>query len=159
MTTQQIPFFVYGTLRSGEGNYSWALKGRTVAEPTATLTGAVMHDNNGSFPFVTTTDADETDKVVGDLMYIQPDLYHDVMADLDGLEGFYGPGYPGNMYERVIVTVVSSATGESVEAYTYLVADSLYQRRVRNMPVVESGDWIAHKRARDRRPATASYGW
>ena len=74
-------------------------------------------------------------------MVINPDLYDDVVNDLDGLEGYYGPGYPGNMYDRVLVTV-TTADGDQVEAYTYLVASALYERRVRSLPVIASGDWL-----------------
>jgi gamma-glutamylcyclotransferase (GGCT)/AIG2-like uncharacterized protein YtfP len=142
-TTPTTPVFVYGTLRSGEGNYSWALAGKTASETRATLTGAVMHDNGG-FPFVTMLDATETNQVIGDLMYINPDDYFLVMNSLDGLEGYRGPGNPGNMYDRVLVTVTTE-DGTEVEAYTYLVASDLYEYRVSRLPVIDSGDWLNRK--------------
>jgi gamma-glutamylcyclotransferase (GGCT)/AIG2-like uncharacterized protein YtfP len=152
----QTPVFVYGTLRAGEGNYSWALAGRTTREIAATLPNAVMHDNNGGFPFVTMADATPENVVVGDLMWINPDEYAAVVRDLDGLEGYHGPDHKYNMYDRVLVTVTTE-TGEQVEAYTYLVAEALFESRVYSLPVVESGDWVAYSRA--RRPALSSDRW
>lgn len=156
LMTHRTPVFVYGTLRSGLGNYAWALHGKTTREQPAVLTGAVMHDNGG-FPFVTTTDATPDNIVLGDLMDIDPALYDDVMSSLDSLEGFIAPGYLGNMYERALVTVTTE-DGTDVEAYTYLVAPHLYQRRVQHLPVIDSGDWIAHNAARSLTRASA-YGW
>lgn len=144
------PIYVYGTLRSNEGNYSWALKGRTVSEEPATLRGARMHDNNGGFPFVAMFDATEDDTVVGDLMYLDADTYRATMNDLDGLEGFHGEGYAGNMYDRVLVTVTTAA-GAQVEAYTYLTAPGIYNRQVQYLPLVTSGDWVTY--ADERRAA------
>lgn len=141
--TSLLPVFVYGTLRTGQGNYNWALAGRTLHETPATLSGARMYDNNRGFPFVTTLDADPTDTVTGDLMVLDPDGYRDVMRDLDGLEGYFGPGSAMNMYDRVTVTV-TTADGTRVQAHTYLVAPGLYQRRVRHLPRVEYGDWLAY---------------
>ena len=146
-----LPAFVYGTLRPGLGNHSWALAGRTTSEVPATLSGARMFDNNRSFPFVTMSDSTESDVVVGNLMYIHEDLFVDVLADLDGLEGFRGEGEPSNLYDRKVVTVTLS-DGSQAEAYTYLVADRLYESRIKHSPVIASGDWLAHLSATVRAP-------
>lgn len=135
-----LPVFTYGTLRVGEGNWSWALRGKTISNEVATLTGARMFDNVG-FPYVTMTDSVESDIVVGDLFYIRDDLYTQVVADLDGLEGFRGEGLTSNLYDRKIVTI-TTATGEQVEAYTYLVGADMYERRVRDYPVIVGGNWL-----------------
>lgn len=137
-----LPAFVYGTLRKDQGNWSWALKGRTTSDEVATLTGAQMFSGSG-FPFVSMTDAAESDVVVGDLFYIDSALFPAVVRDLDGLEGFRGEGVAFNMYDRKVVTV-TTASGEQVEAYTYLVSADLYERQVRNNPVVGSGDWLTY---------------
>lgn len=150
-TERHLPAFVYGTLRRNQGNWSWCLQGRTIAEVPATLNTARMW-SNGGFPFVSMTDATDAHVVVGELMYIPENLFADVLNDLDSLEGFYGEGNPRNMYDRKIVTV-TTADGEQVEAYTYLVSPDLYVRRVlgddlvEGLPLVESGDWLAHRAA------------
>lgn len=48
--TVRLPVFAYGTLRPGEGNYAWALAGKTTAEVPATVVGMVLLDGPG-FPF------------------------------------------------------------------------------------------------------------
>ena len=130
----QLPVFVYGTLRPGRGNYGWALSGRTVNEEPATLAGAVMHHGPG-FPYVVTGDG----VVVGDLIEVDPAAYDDVMASLDALEG-YRPARRSNLYDRV-VTSVRTATGPR-KAWVYLAA------RVPAGPLVASGEWPGPSRDR-----------
>jgi gamma-glutamylcyclotransferase (GGCT)/AIG2-like uncharacterized protein YtfP len=150
-TERHLPAFVYGTLRNGEGNYSWCLSGRTLAEQPATLSGARMW-SNGGFPFVSMKDAEDNHVVVGELMYIPENLFADVLRDLDSLEGYRGPGAASNLYDREIVTV-TTADGEQVEAYTYLVSERIYTDRLRECDpsiVIGDGDWIAY--IAERRP-------
>ena len=143
---QTLPVFVYGTLRSGEGNWSWALCGRTASEQVATLTGVQMFDQGG-FPYVMRSDnPDET--VVGDLMQIEPALFGQVMADLDRLEGFT-PGSRFNLYNREVVTVTTE-DGKTHDAYVYIVATEREERVRQSCPRIESGDWIAFDGARPR---------
>lgn len=151
----QIPVFVYGTLRTGLGNWSWALRGKTLSESPATLAGAYMRDNGG-FPFVHMTDAAPEATVIGEVMVIDPDHYDDVMDALDSLEGYYGPGRP-NMYDRVLVDVTTD-DGQTITAYTYLAGADLYQNRVRHLPRITSGDWSTHDRHAAKRLA-GSGGW
>lgn len=141
-----LPFFCYGTLRTGEGNYHWSLEGKTFREVPATLTGVKMLDNHGGFPFVTTIDAPADGTVLGDLMYVPADLYDGIQRRLDALEGYRGPGNPHNMYDREIVTV-TTIDGEQVEAYAYLTSPRLYHDHVKDLPLIESGDWVAYSRA------------
>ena len=135
---EYLPVFVYGTLRTGEGNWQWALQGKTVSDAQATLAGVQMYDQGG-FPFVMRgEDASET--VVGDLMEIEPDLYDKVMGSLDSLEG-YTPGSRFNLYDRDIVTV-TTADGIEHRAYVYLVAKQREGSVRAGCPRIESGDWI-----------------
>ena len=80
-----LPVFVYGTLRPGEGNYSWALAGKTVAEVPATVSGLALHEGPG-FPYAVLT-GDPADRVHGTLITIHRDLYEQVFARLDALDG------------------------------------------------------------------------
>lgn len=148
-----LPVFVYGTLRTGEGNYAWALKGQTSREEPATLTAARIYDGIG-FPFVSRLAALPTDNVRGDLMHIPEDRYDDVLDSLDGLEGYFGPDNPMNMYDRVLVAVTLD-DGTEVEAYTYLVSERLFHNRVSSLAVITSGDWVTHDRSRPGRRLAA----
>lgn len=159
--SNQMPVFVYGTLRNPngvnpQGNYRWALAGRTVSEQPATLDRAVMYDNNGGFPFVSRTDATDHDQVQGEVMYLDPTQYDAVVRDLDGLEGYRGPNARGNMYERVLVTV-TTADGQQIEAYTYLTAPDLFEHRVKHLPVVTNGDWVGYKENMGHRLLAADF--
>lgn len=145
-TERHLPAFVYGTLRATCGNYEWCLKGRTESEKPATLTGARMWSNGGMFPYVSMSDATEANVVVGELMYIPENLFAEVLRDLDGLEGYRGENNAYNHYDRKIVTV-TTADGEQVEAYTYLVSERIYDSRFRECDpsiVITSGDWLTH---------------
>lgn len=139
MFEPRLPFFVYGTLRPGEGNYSWALAGKTVTEQTAYLEGATMYGNRG-FPYVLLTPGENT--VTGTLCHVRDAEYSEILDSLDGLEGYYGPG-ERNHYDRVIRTVTTE-DGVEVEAYVY-VASAAYADNVKaTQPVIESGDWLEH---------------
>lgn len=144
MTDKHLPFFVYGTLRNPnganpQGNYRWALAGRTTQEQTATLDNAIMHANGTAFPFV--RHGDEFDgKVVGEVMHVSAENFPSVLDDLDSLEG-YRPSRAGNLYERTIVTVTLDS-GEQVQAYTYQPSAASYATRIHALPVIESGDWM-----------------
>ncbi len=125
----QLPVFVYGTLRPGFGNYSWALAGKTVAETDATLPNSVMH-HGGGFPLVVHGDA----TVTGVAIDVDPDRYGDVLAALDALEG-YRPAGRSNLYDRVVRTVYTPSGPRRAWVYLY-AADGLDTR-----PVIASGDW------------------
>lgn len=135
MHTTPMPVFVYGTLRSGLGNYRNVLDGNTVREVPATMFDATMFDAGGC-PFVSLTG---TGTVVGEVMYLNPATAEATMKRLDRLESYRGPGHPGNMYDRVSVEV-ELADGTYVVAYTY-VTGSAATHWTADMPVIASGDW------------------
>jgi gamma-glutamylcyclotransferase (GGCT)/AIG2-like uncharacterized protein YtfP len=147
MTDQatRLPFFVYGTLRRGCGNYEWALAGKTTAEAEATLSGGLMYDYMGGFPYVALT-SDPEAIIVGEVMTIAENRYTEVLRVLDRLEG-YVPGRPQNHYER-IVTTVRLATGEPVEVYTYVASNQMAASgRLNTLPAIPTGDWKTYHSA------------
>lgn len=135
MTSNLLPVFVYGTLRNSLGNYERILRGNTVHEEPATLVGATMLDAGG-FPFVI-TEGEGT--IIGEVMYLDPTNADFTMRCLDRLEGYRGPGLPGNMYDRLEVTVMSE-DGIPLTAYAYITAPG-FRHHTRGMAVIESGDW------------------
>lgn len=132
----QLPVFVYGTLRPGLGNYRWLLAGQTVHEQPATLPDAVMHEGPG-FPYVVDGDG----VVRGDLVEVRADVYVEVLASLDSLEG-YSPSRRANHYDRVVRTVDTSAGPR--QTWVYLAAATP------DGPVVASGDWLDRDHRADR---------
>lgn len=139
MQTTTLPVFVYGTLRNGEGNYQGILAGNTISEIPARLPHATMYD--GGCPFVV---AEGTGTVTGEVMALNPDTLDETMARLDRLEGYRGPGM-SNMYDRVRTTV--ETTDGPVEAWVYLCGAGS-EDWLDDMPVIESGDWLAHIQSR-----------
>lgn len=149
-----LPFFVYGTLRPGEGNYSWCLQGKTRKEVPGTLAGAQMYGRMG-FPYVILSPEQE-DTIQGDLVWIDEDVvsYQDAQNSLDGLEGTRFPGRNmGNHYDRLIADV---QTEEGVyKAWVYIanmgISQALIEQSERNIPPrIVDGDWIRHVRDQNR---------
>lgn len=136
----RLPFFVYGTLRPGQPNHAWALRGRTASEEAATLGGLLLYEGPG-YPYAVRCAAGEADTGVrGDLVWPGPAHYDEVLRVLDELEG-HTPGGGHNHYERV----VSQATrhdGATVAAWVYVAAEPLATRLRSTGVVVAGGDWV-----------------
>jgi gamma-glutamylcyclotransferase (GGCT)/AIG2-like uncharacterized protein YtfP len=141
---EQLPVFVYGTLRAGELNHRRLVAGRTTREVSATLPDHKMYASD--YPCV--TDDPEGGRVTGDLLFIRPEIYEVVLAQLDELEQ-YDPAADDPWYRRVKRTAeYADAAGNTrrVEAWVYhggratLAAHTEEQR-------VPGGDWLEHCRA------------
>ncbi len=143
MLAVQAPIFVYGTLRHGQGNYHWALEGRTQAEYPAVLTGhAIYPAAHGGFPYL--TEADPHSAVLGELMVIHPHCYAQVLANLDRLEG-YRPHAADSHYQRVRrqVTYRHPHSGQHLAvAWAYLAGPEAAARLAAAQPIPH-GDWLA----------------
>lgn len=141
----QLPFFVYGTLRPGQGNYRRFLGGRTAQEVSAVLGGHALFDLG--IPYVVASTADPT--VVGDLVFVAPQHYEDVLGDLDRLEG-YSPRRAGGHYQRQALPVRYQSAGgneTSALAWVYLAGAAVRARLVEACPV-PGGDWVAASASR-----------
>ncbi len=134
-----LPFFVYGTLRPGQGNYR-LLAGQTVAEFPATLPGHALY--GPGLPYVTAGEEDSA--VVGDLIYVAAERHAEVLARLDCLEG-YRPDRSDNHYDREARTVryvdVDGAEATTL-AWVYL-AGRWARERLRLGERIAGGDWLA----------------
>lgn len=133
------PMFVYGTLRTGEGNYSWALAGKTQKERNdVRLPGARMY-SNGGFPYVI-DDPEHEQGVRGDLMYPDYDEWSDVVDSLDTLEGTRSLRNDTNLYNRYLM-YVQTGEKEYTQAWVYIPPTSSQDHIKTAHPEVESGDW------------------
>jgi gamma-glutamylcyclotransferase (GGCT)/AIG2-like uncharacterized protein YtfP len=132
----RLPFFVYGTLRPSEANHDWLLRGRTDFEVPAVLPGAALYDGPG-YPYV--VDDPDGGRVVGELIEPLPELYDQVLADLDRLEE-YVPGGRGNLYERVAREVRADSRG-TVTAWVYLAGAALERALRTDGRRIPGGDW------------------
>ncbi|MER7396491.1 gamma-glutamylcyclotransferase family protein [Streptomyces sp. NPDC000151] len=135
---ERLPFFVYGTLRPGEANHAWALRGRTAVERPALIHGALLYDGPG-YPYAIHGPADAV--VHGHVVTPAEGAYDEVLAVLDRLEG-YTPGPPDNDYDRVACAAVLP-DGATVRAWVYLAADPLAGRLRATATPIPGGDWLA----------------
>lgn len=149
--TTPRPVFVYGTLRPGQGNYNWSLKGNTTREVTATLDNSTMY-SNGGFPYVL-ENGDDSEKVTGTLVFIEEDEYLDVMRSLDMLEGTRHNDDNSedgvaedtrNHYNRV-KRVVATENGEQYVCWTYIPPRNSWNYIISQNKRVEGGDWVEHR--------------
>lgn len=143
---EELPVFVYGTLRTGQENYVRFLEGKTAREIPATLPEHRMYVAD-DYPFV--TDAMDESAVVGDLIFVEPAQYAAVLADLDRLEG-YQLDELGSPYLRV----KRSAQYTDAEGATQRIETWVYHGGLRCLSTmsedswVGSGDWLTYVRTR-----------
>jgi gamma-glutamylcyclotransferase (GGCT)/AIG2-like uncharacterized protein YtfP len=147
---EHLPFFVYGTLRPGEENYQLFAAGKTLREVSAVLPRHVMYA--GRYPCVVEDDCAGGSRVVGDLLFIHPALYEQVLAAFDALERF-DPTQEDPWYRRVTRTVdylAEDGSTRRMTAWVYLggrATVATYTERDR----VPSGDWLAYLRTSGRK--------
>jgi gamma-glutamylcyclotransferase (GGCT)/AIG2-like uncharacterized protein YtfP len=146
--------FFYGTLMSGDGRGS-VLTGRDtsigrvdLAKPVArgAIRGLMYDAGGGMFPAVT-----EGDGVVHGEVWEAPDEAHlrAALGITDRIEGYRGPGVPGNLYDRVELPLLSIEQqradvpliepGDTVLTYRWADAN----RYLANL--IPSGDWREYK--------------
>lgn len=137
----QLPVFVYGTLRNGFGNYR-LLEGRTLKEETAFIDGAIypVHQNGG-FPCYTDR---ENGVVVGELMLIKPNVYDDTLRSLDMLEGYHSSHINQSMYIRKIKKVRT----EHGEMLAYVYVWNVTHGRPLTTEKIDSGCWKTFEKQR-----------
>ncbi|MFF4320089.1 gamma-glutamylcyclotransferase family protein [Streptomyces sp. NPDC001568] len=136
-----LPFFVYGTLRPGEVNHDLFLRGRTAAEEPAVLPDAALYEGPG-YPYAVDRPGSAT---TGELITALPEAYGELLAALDLLEEYAGPGHPGNLYDRVAREAVRS-DGVRVRAWVYLAAGPLARRLTGSGTRIPGGDWHGRRR-------------
>ncbi|MFF8269101.1 gamma-glutamylcyclotransferase family protein [Streptomyces sp. NPDC016562] len=132
-----LPFFVYGTLRPGEVNHDLFLRGRTASEEPATLPDAALYDGPG-YPYALHRPGSA---VVGELITAAPDAYGELLAALDVLEEYAGPGRPGNLYDRIAREALRP-DGTTVRAWVYLASPPLARRLTQAGVEIPGGDWL-----------------
>ena len=127
--------FVYGTLRPGQPNFERLLAAHSERTVAGHLPGVLLLDC-GHYPAVVERPGGGV--VVGEAVWIRPDVWSEVLADLDHLEG-YDPADPQPLFDRVVRTV-ETADGP-VECWVYLAGRMLAEA---GRPAVAGGDWVAH---------------
>ncbi|MFJ4821962.1 gamma-glutamylcyclotransferase family protein [Streptomyces bacillaris] len=159
--SDELPFFVYGTLLPGEPNHELFLRGRTTGERPAVLPRALLYDGPG-YPYA----IDGHGRVHGTLLTAVPGVYGELLGLLDHLEEYLGPGHPRNLYERVVREVElpgesgaregrvwpGSAEEDGVEergegagsvrAWVYLAAAAVTRSLRTGGSLIDGGRWV-----------------
>lgn len=139
---EYLPVFVYGTLRTGQGNWSRLLRGRTRHEIEAKLPRHKMY--SVGIAYVTDNAPQEAEsEIVGDLMYIEPEIYSQVMRNLDGLEGYNAATHTGHYLRVKRTATYKTELGQTreVEAWVYHGGEEALRRMTERVRV-QSGDWL-----------------
>ncbi|UMZ73802.1 gamma-glutamylcyclotransferase family protein [Natranaerofaba carboxydovora] len=128
----ELPFFVYGTLRRDQHNYERYFNNKTEKEKTAWIKGSLY--NYGNLPAY--LPQGET-WIRGDLIYIKPKYYQEVLTEVDFLEG-YEPSSEGTSLYLRRNHKVTTENDEKVEAWIYIFN---YPVSEKLMTKIDSGDW------------------
>ena len=147
---ENLPIFVYGTLRPGQRNY-FHLEGCTLSEQPAYVKGLQLF-SPGTYPMVRPISpieasyaTPESNCVYGNLMIIDPDCYDSVLHDLDRLEN-YQPLHPERSdYLRIAYDVMLLEGEVSVKAWVYVGTENL----LNEIPCqrIWDGDWCAYQQS------------
>ncbi|NGQ95350.1 gamma-glutamylcyclotransferase [Brevibacillus sp. SYP-B805] len=138
---QQLPVFVYGSLRHGFGNHRLYLAPYPHEAYPAKAKGLLYHLPVSGYPAVLQAGEADASWVYGEVVFIPADVYPRVLAGLDELETYYGPDDPRNEYEREMVAVTRLDTGEELQAFIY-VKRGEQERLARQIGIpVPEGDW------------------
>ncbi|WP_079191523.1 gamma-glutamylcyclotransferase family protein [Streptomyces sp. CB00455] len=136
-----LPFFVYGTLRPGEVNHGLFLRGRTLREEPASLPDTALFEGPG-YPFAVERPGSA---VLGELITAAPGAYGELLAALDVLEEYGGPGRPGNVYDRTAREALRR-DGTFVRAWVYLASPLLARDLRARGTEIPGGDWLGRGR-------------
>ncbi|MEU6235760.1 gamma-glutamylcyclotransferase family protein [Kitasatospora sp. NPDC047058] len=137
MPTDPLPFFVYGTLRTGGGNHAVHLAGHCADVRPAVLDGAALHDGPG-FPYAV-PDSAPGRRIVGELITVRPGTYGPALAALDRLEDCRADGTGEYVRERL---AVRTADGGTADAWVYLAGPAVAARLRAYPALIPSGDWM-----------------
>jgi gamma-glutamylcyclotransferase (GGCT)/AIG2-like uncharacterized protein YtfP len=113
--------FVYGTLKQGKGNHIWMHVDNSEGPEFIgeALTTNPYYMTTCGFPYVIDSD-DLTEE--RQLLPVKGELYRiddKILASMDMLEGYRGPGCH-NHYNREVITVVCD--GQEYQTYIYVAA-------------------------------------
>lgn len=133
--TPALPFFVYGTLRSGESNHFTF--GKTIIRVRdAVLSGADLW-NLGPYPMATPGKGE----IISEVVEVDQEHYDHVLRALDRLEGVNArePEKPGGLFYRAQCKILSE--GVFTLTWVYFGREDLALRG----KIIRSGDWKNRK--------------
>lgn len=133
----EIKVFVYGSLRTGEGNND-VIAPYIESVEKITLEGFGMWSLK-AFPVIFPV-SDETATIVGELITLKESTYEEAIASLDQLEGFTSQDQDRNLYNRYRSS--TEVNGNREEFYIYIGGTRLAENTdAGQYPFVRNGDW------------------
>lgn len=146
--TKPYPVFVYGTLRSGQGNFG--IFGDNYYDMSqGEIEGLALYGAERPFPYAKEA-SNGLGKAFGDILWIdETPAGRQVRYSLDSLEGFDSNFPSDSHYERKLKMVKFKNYKNEIEerpAWVY-VASGSYKTQLREQERIESGDWVL---ARDK---------
>lgn len=151
---EPYPVFVYGTLRSGQGNHR-LMADAVQSSSLARADGVGVYGAHAGFPYATEhEDADAF--TVGEVSWLSDGpVGWQARQSLDWLEGFSSDAPSTSHYERVLRPVrVQGPDGvtREVQAWMYMARGSA-RRQLSEADRILDGDWVAARAVyRDPRP-------
>lgn len=135
-----LPIFVYGTLKRG-GKKHHILCGNYRAVFTSEVSGC-LHDI-GAFPMA---DIHSAGIIRGELYYMRPSCYVDVLHMLDVLEGVNEEKPEEGFYRRYVTSalILDGDIPQALVDQVYIYASPEHSRML-NGSVIESGIWKCRK--------------
>lgn len=146
---ERLPIFVYGTLRSGEGNHAHYFPREAVLRfQAARMFGLGVYNPHAGFPFAKEHE-DATVSTVGELYWLTGDELGDEVRDnIDALEGFVPYAVP-TFYKRVCRSALvdeDEYDENPIRCWVYVAAPMIAETLTEENRVVD-GDWVAASKA------------
>ena len=135
--SEVLPFFVYGTLLPGHANFHLFGDESQISHCEASLSYAAMFAK-ATYPVMRKSEL-ETDQVVGVVVTMTTDRFHEKLRFLDQLEDFDVEHADEGEYRREQVEV-KLKDNETVVAWTYFGRNVDFEK----LKKIESGSWDAY---------------
>jgi gamma-glutamylcyclotransferase (GGCT)/AIG2-like uncharacterized protein YtfP len=133
-TPEQLPLFVYGTLRPSEPNYSF-LRGNTIEEQPGQVRGMNLYALN-NYPLA----VQGSNTLVGEIMWLHPRTYNQLLTRLDTAEG-YNPANNSGRYRRERCQIINRYN-QIIVGWIYAARPELVTSAYRLIP---HGDWLKYR--------------
>ncbi len=141
--SQKLPVFVYGTLRTGQGN-SRLMAGAITDYTIATIKGIGIYNGEYHFPYAK-EHKDPNAKIVGELTWLSDD-HTGLKARmlLDHLEGFNADQPESSHYDRALKEVtITNAQGEQETHKAWIFLAQGYSKdQLNEKDRIPGGDWV-----------------
>ena len=96
------PFFVYGTLLQGFQNHETFISGKYEKIIKGYIPNVYLRHFKQGHPgmYHANDNKHRNKRVIGEIVFPKKECFLELSTSVDGLEAYYGPNNPNNMYER-----------------------------------------------------------